>query len=234
MVTRPGDFVTGRRGVSPPCRTGTTPAMPIRTCLVNDYEVIVRGLRDMLAPYSDRVEIVETEVDSLPDGSADVVLFDTFAARRSSLERVERLALDRRFTRIVLYSWDVPKAFRSEIDAADLDGVIPKSVRGSELVASLERIHDGERVGLDLHCSEEMETALTEREREVLALVARGRTNREIARELYLSVDTVKTHLQRLYRKLDVTNRTQAALAADRHGLRLAGRPDLGVPRGSG
>jgi NarL family two-component system response regulator LiaR len=60
---------------------------------------------------------------------------------------------------------------------------------------------------------------LTEREREVLALIALGRSNREIADELYLSIDTVKTHVRTLLRKLQVANRTQAALEATQFRL---------------
>jgi DNA-binding NarL/FixJ family response regulator len=60
---------------------------------------------------------------------------------------------------------------------------------------------------------------LTERETEVLTLIARGKANKQIARELFVSMSTVKTHVNNLYRKLDVSSRTQAALYAARIGL---------------
>ena len=60
---------------------------------------------------------------------------------------------------------------------------------------------------------------LSDRESEVLALIARGSTNAQIAEELYLSIETVKTYVKRLYAKLDVHNRAQAAVAASTHQL---------------
>ena len=68
--------------------------LPIRISIVNDYEVIVRGLAAMLAPFGDRVTVVETEAGGLPDLPADIALFDTFAGRRRSLSRVDELAHD--------------------------------------------------------------------------------------------------------------------------------------------
>jgi NarL family two-component system response regulator LiaR len=66
---------------------------------------------------------------------------------------------------------------------------------------------------------EELTEPLTERETEVLKLIARGKANKQIARELFLAMSTVKTHVNNLYRKLDVSSRTQAALYAARIGL---------------
>ena len=65
---------------------------PIRVAIMNDYEIIVEGLRAMLEPYRDRVVVVEAEAGGLPDVNADVVLFDTFASRRNSLQRVSTLS----------------------------------------------------------------------------------------------------------------------------------------------
>lgn len=192
---------------------------PLRVSLVNDYEIIVQGLERMLEPFRDRIRVVETEAGGLPCRAADIVLFDTFAGRRHSLRRVEELAADYKLQRLVLYTWDAPSEFLDEVDRSDVDGVILKSQRGIDLVEALERIAAGEALGVDLLREEQDDPDLSEREREVLALIARGRTNPEIAGELYLAVDTVKTHVRTLFRKLGVSNRTQAAIAAGRFAL---------------
>lgn len=195
---------------------------PIRLTIVNDDEVVVRGLSEMLAPHADRVTVIETEAGGLPDLPADVVLFDTFAGRRRSLSRIDDLAADRSLSKVVLYTWDLPKDFARDIDLRKVDGVIMKSATGAELVDAIERVHRGESVGvIPEHC-QDLGATLTEREREVLALLARGATNREIADELYLSYDTIKTHVRKVFTKLGVANRTQAAPVASDYGLQLS------------
>lgn len=194
-----------------------TPA--VRIALVNDYDIVVEGLRQMLRPFSDRVVVVETTAGRSPTGSSDIALFDTFAGRRHALERVQEMLADGDIAKVVLYTWDAPTQFLDDITALRIDGVILKSETGERLVEALERVHRGDPVGLDLADADEQPTPLTEREREVLALIAQGASNRDIARELYLSVDTVKTHVRHLFRKLDVPNRTKAALAANQFGL---------------
>jgi DNA-binding NarL/FixJ family response regulator len=178
---------------------------PIRVTIVNDYEVVVRGLAAMLAPFSDRVVVVESEAGGLPDEPTDIALFDTFAGRRRSLARIDELADDIEIGRVVLYTWDLPQEFAQAVNAASLDGVIMKSTTGAD------------------PCNpQDVGSTLTEREREVLALLARGATNREIASELYLSFDTIKTHVRKVFAKLGVANRTQAAIVAREYGLQLS------------
>jgi NarL family two-component system response regulator LiaR len=192
---------------------------PIRVTLVNDYEIIVQGLRRMLEPFSSRIEVVETQVGGVPDLATDIVLFDTFAGRRYALQRVKLMAQDRSIGKVVLYTWDAPPAFRDDIVRHAIDGVILKAITGEALVESLERIHAGESVGLDELNESPSSAALSEREQEVLALMALGLSNRQIAHELYLSVDTIKTHVRSVFTKLGVSNRTQAALAAGDLGV---------------
>ena len=60
---------------------------PITVALVNDYEIILRGLHSMLTPFADRIQVVEHETSGTPDNHADVALFDTFASRRDALDR---------------------------------------------------------------------------------------------------------------------------------------------------
>ena len=192
---------------------------PIRVSIVNDYEVVVAGIAAMLEPFDDRVTVVETEAGGLPGRAADIVLFDTFAGRRRSLSRVDALATDIELRKIVLYTWDVPTDFANDIDMRSIDGVIMKSTTGVELVDAIERVHRGEFVGSATVDESDVTVTLTEREREVLALLSEGATNRQIADELYLSIDTVKTHVRKVFGKLGVGNRTQAAVVARDHGL---------------
>ena len=196
-----------------------TPVTPIRIALVNDYEIIVKGLQTMLAPFSDRVLVVEFDSGTLPSKPVDIALFDTFAGRRHSLARINAMAKDVDIGKVVLYTWDAPAAFLHDIERHNIDGIVTKAHTGEALVQAIERIHGGERIGLDDFVEPDAATALSEREKEVLSLLAIGLTNREIATELYLSVDTVKTYLRGLFRKLGVSNRTQAAVEAAGHHL---------------
>ncbi len=196
---------------------------PIRICLVNDYDVIIAGLRAMLEPYRDRVTVVAVAVEDGPTEPADIALFDTFGGRRHALSRASEMLRDGHVRHVVLYTWDASADFLSSAENTGISGVILKSATAERLVQSLERIMAGEHIGLS-HVTRsprsEQNDELSTREREVLALLALGYTNRQIATELYLSVDTVKSHMRRLYSKLGVTNRTQAALRADRYQLR--------------
>jgi len=193
----------------------------LKVALVNDYEIIVRGLHAMLEPFADRVLIVEHEVGGTPQRCADIALFDTFAGRRDAIRRAAAMAREGRVDHIVLYTWDASDAFLDQARDAGVAAVILKSTAGADLVEALERVAQGD----DVPASEMNQTTavgrepLSMREREVLAMLALGYRNAEIAKELFLSVDTVKTYVRRLFQKLGVNNRTQAALRAGDYGL---------------
>lgn len=176
----------------------------------------------MLAPYADRVAVVEHEVGGIPDRWVDVALFDTFAGRRDAIARAAEMVESGRSRHVVLYTWDASAEFLEGARSIGASAVLLKSVAGADLVLALERIVEGERVGLD-HVTRspgtESADPLSSREQEVLAMLALGCSNAEIADELYLSVDTVKTYVRRVFRKLDVHNRTQAAMLAQQYGL---------------
>jgi DNA-binding NarL/FixJ family response regulator len=190
---------------------------PITVSLVNDYEVIVEGLRAMLAPFSDRVRVVDLQAGGTPDGHADVMLFDTFSGRRHALQRAAE-SLDKGLVdHVVFYTWDATAEFLKDAARAGASGVVLKTQSADELVLLLEKIVSGERIGLDVATPGRRQPPgdeLSSREREVLALIALGLSNREIAAELYLSVDTVKTYVRRVFSKLGVNRRAQAAARA--------------------
>jgi two-component system, NarL family, response regulator LiaR len=200
----------------------------ITVSIINDYEVVVRGVAAMLAPYRDRVRVAELDAGGQPTVPVDVALFDTFAGRRHTLSRAEEMVRFGSARRIVLYTWDAAPAFLRSAREIGVAGVILKTRSADVLVDGIERVVAGEAVGFDPDASARPATRvvdLSDRESEVLALIAKGLTNAQIADELYLSIETVKTYVKRLYAKLDVHNRAQAAVAASSHQL---------TPRGVG
>lgn len=192
------------------------PSDALRVGVINDYEVIVRGVAAMLEPYRHRVAVVEVDAGGSPSVPMDIALFDTFAGRRHTLARAEEMVNDASCQHVVLYTWDATPPFVRSADEIGVSGVILKTRSADSLVDSLERVAGGERVGLGRPTEEAATRSvdLSDRESEVLALIARGLTNAQIAGELFLSVETVKTYVKRLYAKLDVHNRAQAAVAA--------------------
>ena len=190
--------------------------------VINDYEVVVRGVAAMLAP----VRATGSRSSSWTPAArrrapADVALFDTFAGRRHTLARAAEMVREGTARHVVLYTWDAAPEFVRAAQEIGVSGVVLKTRSADVLVDGLERIVAGERVGFD----DERRRAgarvveLSDRESEVLALIAQGLTNAQIAEELYLSIETVKTYVKRLYAKLDVHNRAQAAVAASTHQL---------------
>jgi DNA-binding NarL/FixJ family response regulator len=203
-------------------RPNGRPRRPIKVVLVNDYEIILRGLRSMLEPFSDRIEVVDLEVGGTPDRRADVALFDTFASRRDALDRARDMITGGSVDHVVLYTFDAAEEFLDIARAVGVSGVVLKSATGEILAAAIERVVAGERVGLDTIVRATRSGSspdLSPREQEVLALLALGCTNAEIGRQLFLSVDTVKTYVRRVFAKLGVNNRTQAAMRAAERSL---------------
>jgi len=190
--------------------------------IINDYEVVVRGVAAMLAPYDHRVRVIELDAGGQLTAPADVALFDTFAGRRHTLSRAADMVRQGAARHVVLYTWDAAPAFVRAAQDIGVSGVILKTRSADMLVDGIERVVAGERVGFDTDASGRPASRvvdLSDRESEVLALIAKGLTNAQIADELYLSIETVKTYVKRLYAKLDVHNRAQAAVAASSHQL---------------
>lgn len=127
--------------------------------------------------------------------------------------------------RVVLLLPRAPRELLAELLSLDVDGLVARSIDADALVAAVERVWRGERfvdpaLLADDHRDEDVEaTVLTGREREVLDLLATGQSNREIASTLYVSLPTVKTHLQHIYAKLGAKNRNEALGRAMALGL---------------
>ena len=189
---------------------------PVRVALVNDFELIVRGLTGMLGPFHHRLVVTELDVGTNPGRQVDVVLFDTFGQARAGLERVHSLAADSRVGAVAVYTWALPPEQLDAVMAAGARAVLSKSMSAAELSEALIAVDAGEivispvlRGGRDVAWPGH-DFGLTPRESEVAAFLAEGLSNREIADALCLSEHTVKSHLKSIFRKAGVVSRAQA------------------------
>jgi NarL family two-component system response regulator LiaR len=199
-------------------------AKSIRVALVNDYMIVLEGLRALLESGESGIEVVELDIKRGPKRKVDVTLLDTYGEADTLAERVRALSADPSNGVIVVFSFsDQPQAVRLAIDAG-AQGFISKAVPRQQIIDGLNASARGDRVVLT-HRSQHAQideavrwpgrdAGLTERESELLSLLSTGMTNRELGSHLYISENTVKTQLRHLYAKLGVRNRAQAAAVA--------------------
>jgi len=197
---------------------------PLRVGLVRECELVRAGLTQMLSDFAGRVTVLPT---STPAEQTDVALVDPFT-RRSDGEgdgaAPTTVTRPPGTSRVAVFTWECRDGYVERAMLGGADGYLSKSLPASELVAAMEKVHAGERiVALDLPTRVEppsaREIGLTPRESHVVALIAAGAPNKEIARRLGLSMNTVKSHIRTAYRAMGVTSRTQAVLWAVEHGV---------------
>ncbi len=201
---------------------------PIRVAILNDYEVVVRGLADMLSSYAERIRVVELATRDGVSDPVDLVLYDTYSRPREDPRGVQELAQDEHVDAVVVYTWNFEPELIDGALAAGARGYLAKTLPAKELVDSVERIHNGEVVvspnpGHTPVVSGDWpgrSEGLSLRESEMIALITQGRSNQEICRLAYLSPNTVKSYIRSAYRKIGITSRSQAVLWGVEHGMR--------------
>jgi DNA-binding NarL/FixJ family response regulator len=193
-----------------------------RVALINDYEIMVRGLESMLRPFRDRIEVVELDVEQNPDQTVDVALFDTYGHPRLGLDRVADLAHDPHVRAVAVYTWSFTPERFDAARAAGARGVLAKSMSAEELVDALQQIgRQKEFVSARFGRSVRQpwpghDLGLTLREGEVALFLAQGLRNRDIASALWVSENTVKTHLKSIFQKTAVRSRAEAIVRISR------------------
>jgi two-component system response regulator DevR len=210
-----------------------------RILLVDDHEVVRLGLKSLLEHHP-QFEVVgeagtaKEAIELVASTSPDVVLMDIRLPGKSGIEACEEITKNYKNTRVIMItSYEEDEMLFSAIRAG-ASGYILKQIASEDLVRALESSGQGkvpldpsvtQRILQEVRRAAKDEEAqafanLSQQERHVLLLVSEGRTNREIAKSLYLGEGTVRNYVSSILAKLGVSNRAEAAAYAVKHSLR--------------
>jgi len=209
----------------------TAPGAPIAVLIVDDHPVVRQGLRALLE-VQDGFAVVGEAGDAdaaltlAAEHRPDVILLDLKLPGRDGIWVLDELRAREIAARVLVLTSATEPASASRAVRAGASGLLYKDVDPDALVRAIRSVHDGnlllapEAAGSLVHAAGSgapgSVDSLTSREREVLAELAKGRSNREIARALHVAEKTVKAHVSSVLAKLGVQDRTQAALLAVR------------------
>ena len=200
----------------------------IRIMIIDDHPVVREGLSRIIV--SDKnMEVVgeasngQEALEKFRKLRPDVTLMDMRMPQMNGVEAIEAIRKDFPNARIlVLSTYDLEEDIYLSLQAG-ARGYLLKDSPHSELLAAINRVHSGERVIPPSIASRLAEriggNELTARESEVLNLIVHGKSNKEIGDELGISEGTVKSHVNNILDKLDVTDRTQAVSVALKRGI---------------
>ena len=218
--------------------------MPIRILIADDHQLLREGIRNFLSLEPD-FEIIgeaangEEAIARTIELRPDVLLLDINMPKASGIEVASRLKESCPAVRILALTIHDDQNYMMNMIQSGAAGYLLKDVEPSMMVQAVRRVYAGEsyvepsltkKLFQGITNREEKKVApaapgitegerLSTREIEVLRLIGKGMSNAEIARTLYLSEKTVKNHLTNIFRKIDVTDRTQAVLYAIKHKI---------------
>ena len=206
--------------------------MPISILIVDDHSVVRQGLR-MFLSLDPELQVVgeaangQEAIDMVKTLKPDVVLMDLLMPVMDGITATQNIRRDNPDSEVIALTSVLEDASVVNAVRAGAIGYLLKDTQADELCRAIKAAAAGqvqlspkaaERLMREIRAPESPEK-LTERETEVLRLLAVGKSNKEIASEMYISETTVKTHVSNILMKLNVPSRTQAALYAVRIGL---------------
>ena len=214
--------------------------MPLRVLIADDHRLFRQGLISLMKTRDDLVEVVgeaETGTQAIQMAESlrpDIVLLDIYMPGVNGLETARVIRKRTPASAIVMLTSSELDQHLSEAAAIGVDGYLLKSLDGDELFDLLDGIQRGEAAMtrtmatrllkfMSAPTQPGLDYELTVREVEVLRLVARGDSNSRIAEQLFISVNTVKSHLKNILSKLQLENRTQVAAFAVKSGIVSSG-----------
>lgn len=208
----------------------------IRVLVVDDHPVVRQGLAIMLSAQQDIALVGEAAdgeeaVQKTRDLRPDVVVMDLKMPVKDGLTAIREIAHEQPTVKVLALAGIADERQACAVIRAGAHGLLLKEGASDQLIEAIRAVYQGTSVlhpTMAQNLAQEIERPrhlsvapepLTPRELDILGLIAQGSSNKEIARQLYLTPQTVMTHVRNILGKLHLANRTQAALYARDHGL---------------
>lgn len=206
----------------------------MKVLIADDHALFREGLRQLLRQLGDNMTILQAQnyKETLTLAAAhpdlDLMLVDLRMPDQDSMVALDTLIHQTEAVPVVVLSASEDPADIQQVLDAGVMGYIPKSEPGDVMLSAIRLVLSGnvyvppalvKAAGIEMPNPDPLLSKLTARQLEVLGLILKGKSNKEIARELDLSDATVKVHVSAIFKALHVNNRTQAALVAEKLGL---------------
>lgn len=203
----------------------------MKVLIADDHDLVRDALVSYVEATGDILARTASDLDSVfstikADGPFDLILLDFNMPGMNGLQGLEKVLTLSDRPRVALISGEATRDIAERALEAGAAGFVPKTLPAKSLINAIRFMAMGEQYApVDFMSAEPVEKKhpltekLTTRETQVLKGLTEGKSNKEIARDLDLSEPTVKLHVKTLYRKIDVSNRTQAAIVAKEAGL---------------
>lgn len=211
---------------------------PLRVMVVDDHEVVRLGLKALLSSRPGfevvgEAETAEEAVNKALSLKPDVIIMDVRLPGTSGVEACRRIKKEAPQIKVIVLTAFPNDEYLLEAVEAGVNGYVLKRVGSDELLETLEKVRRGEGVLDSSLCPKvftylrklkekdrvEAFAQLSKRELQILALLAQGKSNREIAEKLFLSEKTVRNYISQILDKLGLSSRTEAVAYAIRHGI---------------
>lgn len=212
----------------------------IRVLIADDHSMFRQGIKQILELEDDISVIAQASngqeaVKLTREYKPDVVLMDINMPGTNGLQAIEELKKEKNTTKIIVLTIHEDREYLFKTLQMGADGYVLKDAEANVLIDAIRSIVNGQSYiqpnmtkelvrefnRVTLHEKDKnSENNLTSREIEVLELIAEGMINKEIAKALYISEKTVKNHVSNIFKKIKVSDRTQAAIYAFKHNLK--------------
>ncbi len=212
----------------------------INVLIADDHSMVRQGLKQILELEKDIAVTAqaangEEAIEMARLHKPDIILMDINMPRMSGLQAIKELKKDNSSTKIIVLTIHEDREYLFKTLQMGAEGYVLKDAEPSVLIEAIRNVNKGQTYiqsymtgelvkefnRMTLHEKEKYEeNNLTAREIEVLELIADGMINKEIAKELYISEKTVKNHVSNIFKKINVSDRTQAAIYAFKHNIK--------------